>query len=359
MGQEAFEFKKELISKVITKKVTKKEASSKLGKSLKTISRYIKKFLIFGPEGLKDRRKSNYRKISLKDELNIVQCKREGLHRSARFIRDKLKLKVCERTVWYYLVKHKLNRVTLPPIKPITHFETKRPNDLWQIDIMGKIRFPKLGYMHLILIKDDRSRFILVGLWVKSPSKVMIFACLYRAFMKYGIPKSILSDRGTQFKSANRIGLSDYQDYLKCLNIKIIYARRPRTKGKLERRFEFIQRDFVLENLDCKSVDELNKRFYAWIHKFNNDFKSRIIGNHTPSYYYRPSRIRKTRYELQHLLVHEEPRRVYLDSTISYYGNLYKIPPGYLKCRVWTRLRGDTLFIESCGKVIIKHKLVK
>lgn len=359
MGQEAFEFKKELISKVITKKLTKKEAASKLGKSLKTISRYAKKFLLFGPDGLKDKRTGHNRKITLKEELAIVQCKREGLHRSARFIKDKLELKIHEKTIWRYLVKHGLNRVTLPPIKPIIHFEAKRPNDLWQIDIMGKMSFPKLGYMHLILIKDDRSRYLLTGQWVKSPSKVMIFACLYRAFMQYGIPKAVLSDKGTQFKSANRMGLSDYQDYLRCLGIKIIYGRRPRTKGKLERRFEFIQRDFVLENLDCKSVDELNRRFSVWIHNFNNGFKSRAIGNHTPSYYYRPSNIRKSRYELQHLLVHEEPRRVYLDSTISYYGNLYKIPPGYLKCRVWTRLRGDTLFIESCGKVIIKHKLVK
>lgn len=359
MGHEAFEFKKEAVLAAIAKKLTKKEAAVKLGKSVKTISRYIKRFVACGPDGLKDKRTGHNRKISLKDELNIVQCKREGLHRSARFIRDKLKLKACERTVWFYLVKHQLNRVTLPPIKPITHFEAKRPNDLWQIDIMGKMRFPRLGYMYLILIKDDRSRFILTGLWVKSASKVMVFACLYRAFMQYGIPKAILSDKGSQFKSPSKIGLSDYQDYLKGLNIEIIYGRHPRTKGKLERRFHFVQRDFVLENLGCNSVDELNERFAGWMHGFNYGFKSRAISNHTPSHYYRPSKIRKSKYELQHLLVHEEPRRVYLDSTISYYGNLYKIPPGYLKCRVWTRLRGDALFIESCGKVIIKHKLIK
>lgn len=265
----------------------------------------LKKSLSFGPDGLRDKRKSNYRKISLKDELNIVQCKRDGLHRSARFIRDKLKLKVCERTVWFYLVKHNLNRVTLPPIKPIIRFEAKRPNDLWQIDVMGKMRFPKLGYMHLILIKDDRSRFILSGGWFKRPSKIAVFACLYRAFMQYGIPKAILSDKGSQFKSVNRIGLSDYQDYLKGLNIQIIYGRHARTKGKLERRFHFVQRDFVLENLQCSSIEQLNKAFKAWIYKFNYNFKSRAISKHTPSHYYRPSKIRKSRYELQHLLVHE------------------------------------------------------
>jgi transposase InsO family protein len=359
MTQEYLNLLAEALSQYLKHKISLAGLIQRLHKSRSTIFRYLKKFLTLGPEGLKDKRTGHNRKVTLKDELNIVRCKREGLHRSARFIRDKLKLKVYERTIWFHLVKHGLNRATLSPIKPITHFEAKRPNDLWQIDIMGKMRFPHLGYMHLILIKDDRSRFLLTGLWVKSPSKVMIFACLYKAFMQYGIPKAILSDKGSQFKSPSRIGLSDYQEYLKGLNIEIIYGRKPRTKGKLERRFEFIQRDFVLENLDCSSIEELNKRFKTWIYNFNYDFKSRVISNHTPSYYYRPSKIRKSKYELQHLLIHEEPRRVYMDSTISYYGNLYKIPPGYLKCRVWTKLRGDTLFVESCGKVIIKHKLVR
>lgn len=50
-------------------------------------------------------------------------------------------------------------------------------------------------------------------------------------------------------------------------------------------------------------------------------------------------------------------RRVYLDPTISYYGHSSRVSRGYLKRRVWTKLRGDTLFIESGGKVIIKHEL--
>lgn len=43
-------------------------------------------------EGLRDKRRSNYRKLTEKDEKQIVQCKIEGKHRSARFIRDRLRL---------------------------------------------------------------------------------------------------------------------------------------------------------------------------------------------------------------------------------------------------------------------------
>lgn len=92
-----------------------------------------------GPEGLKDRRGGNNRKLTDRDERRIIRNKLEGKHRSARFIRDKLKLKVYQETVRRVLVRHHINRVTLPPVK---RFEAKEPNELWQIGIMGRTNFP-------------------------------------------------------------------------------------------------------------------------------------------------------------------------------------------------------------------------
>ncbi len=96
----------------------------------------------------------------------------------ARWVRDHLRLRVHEKTVWRLFVKHRLNRLTLPPIKPITRFQARRANDLWQTALMGKMRFPRIGYCHLILLKDDRSRYLLAGTWVQRPRKIYVFACL-------------------------------------------------------------------------------------------------------------------------------------------------------------------------------------
>lgn len=359
MKDKDYKFKLWIIREVLKRKIKQREAARRLGVSIRSIKRYCKRFLQGGEEGLRDKRSSNNRKICMKEELMILKAKREKKHRSARFIRDHLKLNVSVMAVWFILKKHNLNRVFLPPIKPIVHFEAKRCNDIWQIDIMGKIRFPKIGCCYLITITDDKSRFILSGGWYRSQHKIHVFACLYRAFMRYGIPKCILSDKGRQFKSSDIRGLSDFEDYMRILGIKPIYAKKARTKGKIERRFEFIQRDFVLENIDVDGIEELNDYFERWMNRFNYEFKSRAIGNRSPAEVYQASRIRKSKEELQVLLVHEEPRRVYLDGTISYYGNTYRVPPGYIKCRVWTKLRGDTLFIEAGGKVIAKHKLVR
>ena len=359
MGTERLRLKQELVRQWLEHQVTKAQVAQQLRVSLRTVERYRQRFLRDGPAGLQSRHTSHYRKLTRADELRIVQAKKQGRHRSARWARDHLKLRVHEKTVWRLFVKHGLNRLTLPPIKPITRFQARRANDLWQTDLMGKIRFPKIGYCHLILLKDDRSRYLLAGSWVRKARKIYVFACLYRAFMRYGLPKAILCDRGSQFKSADPRGLSDFEEYIARLGIRVIYGKRPRTKGKIERRFEFIQRDFVLEHLQEPTLEALNNAWEQWVHAFNGGFHSRVLGGHTPAYYYHPSPRRRSKAELQVLLLHEEPRRVYLDSTISYYGHSYRVPPGYLKCRVWTKLRGDTLFIESGGRVIIKHKLAR
>ena len=60
------------------------------------------------------------------------------------------------------LAKHGLNRISLPPVKPIKRFVAQEPNELWQVDIMGKVRFPLVGDLYLILALDDHSRFILL-----------------------------------------------------------------------------------------------------------------------------------------------------------------------------------------------------
>ena len=134
------------------------------------------------------------------------------------------------------LVKHGLNRISLPPVKPIKRFVAQEPNELWQVDIMGKVRFPLVGDLYLILVLDDHSRFILSGAFFFRQFKLNVFLVLYRAFIKWGIPKGILSDRGSQFKASHRNGEADYQWYAKrlygqSLFMLIGHKRRERLRG--------------------------------------------------------------------------------------------------------------------------------
>lgn len=328
-----------------------------MGCSLRSIWRYKNKFLSSGPEGLEDKRRGNYRKLTDKVERRIVKCKLEGKHRSARFIRDKLELSVHRETVRRVLVRHHLNRISLPPVKRVERFEAREPNDLWQIDIMGKMNFPFLGDLYLICSIDDHSRFIPYGQWFYRQFGIHVYQVMYQSFVKYGLPKAILSDRGVQFKARQREGEANYQWYAHNLGITLKYAQKARTKGKIEGLFRFIQRDFVLENVKLASIKEVNESFSSWLENYNFAHEHEGINKQCPADLYTPSLRKLTAKELEFILVHEEPRRVLKTASITYYGHYYRVPEEYIKRRVWTRLKGSTLIIECGGEVIARYNL--
>ena len=168
--------------------------AEKLGCTRRTIERYRAKFFQGGPGGLIDRRRGHNQKIGEDEEKRIVACKLEGKHRSARFIRDQLRLAIHRDTVRMVLVRHHLSRITLPPVKRVERFEAPHPNALWQIDIMGKTYFPLIGDLYLICAIDDHSRFIPYGQWFYRQYGINVYQVMYNAFICYGLPKAILSD---------------------------------------------------------------------------------------------------------------------------------------------------------------------
>jgi transposase len=348
---------KRAIKDILRGVVGRLEAARVLEVSLRTIQRYLRRYLEGGDEALRDRRRGHHRKLTETDEAQIVACKGARVHRSARFIRDHLRLVVSEETVRLVLVKHGLNRISLPPVKPIQRFVAEEPNDLWQIDIMGRVRFSLVGDLYLILALDDHSRFILSGAFFFRQFKLNVFLVLYRAFVRWGIPKAILSDRGSQFRSHHGQGEADYEWYAKKLGVELIYANRAQTKGKIERLFRFIQRDFVMENLHLTSLEEINTAFERWIEDYNFNHSNKALDKECAAGVYSASPRRLTAEELEFILVHEEPRKVLKTGAITYYGQYYKVPDAYIGRRVWTKLKGDTLLIESAKKVIAEHQI--
>jgi transposase InsO family protein len=321
------------------------------------MERYLCRFLESGLEGLYDGRRSNYRKVDPKTERQIVRAKLEGPHRSARLIRDLLGLPIHEETVRRVLIKHHLERTGLPRVKPIQRFEAAEPNDLWQIDIQGKVTFPLIGDLLLILVKDDHSRYLLAGRWFFHQYKINVFMVLHEAFVHFGLPKAILSDRGSQFKASQLHGESEYQYLMRRLDIELRYGLKARTKGKIENQFRFVQRDFVLENRHHSQLDDLNAAWAQWMEWYNWQHRHKGINGDSPADRYVRSLRRPTVEDLELLLIHEEPRKVRSTGCISYYGQYYRVPDRYIGRRVWTVLKGETLRIESGKEVIARYRI--
>jgi len=143
--------------------ITKRKAATLLGCTIRTIENYRKSYKTNGVDGLRDHRKSNHYKLSSKQREDILALKGKDRWRSARNIRDELKLSVSEQQVQRIIVAKGLHRENLKRVKAIQRFEAASPNDLWQTDIMGKINFSNLGILYLIATLDDHSRFVPAG----------------------------------------------------------------------------------------------------------------------------------------------------------------------------------------------------
>lgn len=366
MKKHSLDFKQKVIGQILKGKISKKEAAENLQCRIQTIYRLLEKVQTNGLDALKDKRHSNNYKLTPKQLLGVIKEKKDGSWRSARKVLEITNISsVSTRRLQQIWLEYGLNQLNVERLKPITRFVAKEPNDLWQADIQGKMYFPYLGDAYLIGNIDDHSRFILGAKWFSRQTQMNVFRVWYQCFFRWGLPKRMLHDKGSQYKANSRFtqtgeyAQSTYQYYAKELGIELIFAHRSRTKGKIERFWRFVQRDFVRENLKVKSFHELNEKFFVWQINFNEEFKHSGIGmkGRTPAEVYQPSEKRRPKQELQQLLTITVRRYVYTDSTISLFGIRYKIPTGYIGCRIWLYLKGDKVSLEAMGRIIYKFRL--
>lgn len=351
--------REQIVSSLKKGEIGTHEAASLLGCTTRTVSTYLKNYLVWGRRGLVDGRHSNNHKLTVNQIERIIAVKTSNPWRSARNIRDHLDLPVESRAVWSILVKNGLTRQNLKRVKPIIRFEADGPNDMWQTDIMGKITFPNpnVGTLYLIATLDDFSRFVPHGNWFKTQGKMNVFNIWYESLARWGVPNKMLQDEGSQYKARTRFGITDYQWYAKLIGIKLIWAKKAECKGKIERFWKFVQRDFVPLVWHAKDVDEIRGAWRLWLAWYNYKFKSKYFDGVTRAARYGPSKRRLKRVELETLLAIEERRKVTRESTISLYGKHYYVPPGYIGCRIWIKIKGNKLFMEANNKIIWRSRL--
>jgi len=352
------EKKKEIIIALLQNEIDRKTAAKILSCSSRTIRRYKRNYLTYGEVGLKDKRHSNYHKITLTVKDKLLELKKKDRWRSARNVRDHLNLKVHKRTVELIFKDAGLSRENKIQVKALQTFEYPYPNDLWQTDIMGKINFPNIGVLYLIATLDDHSRFVPAGRWFYRQNKINVFQIWYESLSKCGVPERMLQDEGSQYKARVRFGEADYEYYAKELKIELIWAKSAQCKGKIERFWRFVQDDFVRSVWNVKTIEEVNGAFKVWLGKYNYVFKSDYFGGVTRASRYCQSERKLPQIELQHVLTILERRTVTRFNTVSLYGIRYRIPPGYMRCRIWIKIIGNKLYFESMGKIFWKTRLL-
>jgi len=209
--------------------------------SEKTVDRWWRVYRKEGWEGLrvKSRRPINYAKTSQRTVnviLELRRSKRWGPNKIEGYLRNYAVpgvTPVSHRTIHRILVKAELNNPIIKPRRVWGKRRFQRPysNSLWQADF-------KLTDQDewMISYLDDHSRFIPGSRIHHNPTAEHAIKLLEESVAKYGKPKQILTDRGTQFYPARGGGSSAFTEWCSGNGIDHIVAsvRRPSTIGKIE-----------------------------------------------------------------------------------------------------------------------------
>jgi putative transposase len=148
-------------------------------------------------------------------------------------------------------------------------FEAARVNEIWTADLMNGPQVAGRA-CHLAGIIDDHSRFLAGHQFVRRPDAVRFAAVLRAAVAAYGIPAVLYTDNGSCFADASLARTCAV------LGIKLVHSQpgRPAGRGKIEKAFQVIQQQFLVEVTGGKhdparhpvtGLGELNELLDHWV----------------------------------------------------------------------------------------------
>ena len=203
-----------------------------------------------------------------------VGLKKENPARTAAQVRRVLQAQLgwapSERAIQRWFSAREL--VTRPDGRPpeaFGRFQADRPNEIWTADLMNG---PKVAgrASWLAGIIDDHSRFLTGHQFVRRPDAVRFAGVLRAAIARYGVPAQLYADNGSCFAD------SSLQRTCAMLGIRLTHSQpgRPMGRGKIERVFETVQQQFLVEvtggggdpaRHHAASLDDLNDLLEHWV----------------------------------------------------------------------------------------------
>ena len=311
------------------------------GISRKTGYKWIKRYQVYGIEGLKEvSRRSHtcpYRTpLRIKKEiialrkrygwgpkklLSIMARKHPGWHMPGRST-------VCDLLKREGLIKTRRARRKIPamhrPFAPIPY-----PNDVWTADFKGQFRIHSGRYCYPLTIADAYSRYLLECRALTGMGMQGVKQAFHRVFEKYGLPERIRTDNGVPFASISASGLSQLSLWWVHLGIspERIDAGKPHQNGSHERMHRDLKEKTVRP--PASSITSQQVRLDKFRQEYNEVRPHEALHFKTPSALYQASaRSLPTHLVDFHYPEHYEVRHVQYNGTI-YWKKGY-VYTGYL-----------------------------
>lgn len=334
------------------------EASRRFGVSRPTLYKLMARYQAEGVEGLLNRPHGGQNRVLAEIEEAVIEIKLALLSRSTAKVQHLLAAehgyRVSRQTIWRILASRGLAR--LIDREPIRRFSRPEPNQLWQVDLIEDER-TAIGKVHLVLFEDDASRMLLGARAVRSKGAEGVLSLLREVLRRWGLPAAILSDRGSQFRAPSAAP-TVYELICQLLGIRPHFTSLARSKGKVEKLNQFLQRDFLAEVRDrVRSLEDLNQQLADWVASYNRRPHASLDGSPPISRYRRSARALPAEVDQDWLFALQESRKVRRDATVSYRNTLYPVPAEHIGDHVWLQLVDSRVVITHANKTIAEHPL--
>lgn len=153
--------------------------------------------------------------------------------------------------------------------------------ELWQMDVMGRVRLSDGTELSVVTGIDDHSRFCVIATLVRRATAKPVCEALAEALHSHGVPDAILMDNGKVF--TGRFGLAKGPVLFDriCVDNGIRHLLTapysPTTTGKVERLHKTMRAEFFA--LHCfDTIEEAQAGLDAWVEHYNTERPHQGIG---------------------------------------------------------------------------------
>jgi putative transposase len=217
------------------------------------------------------------------------------------------------------------------PPKAYGRFEAEAPNALWTGDALhGPVLSGAKTYLFAFI--DDHSRLLAGYRWGLAEDTLRLEAALRAGLSSRGVPACLYVDNGSPYASKWLLRACAV------LGIRLVHSQpgQPAGRGKIERVFGTIRREFLVE-IEARGVAdlaELNTLFVAWVetiyhrrvHSETGQAPLERFGTRTPELP-TPGRLREA-------FLWSEWRSVTKVATVSLFANTYEVDQALVGAKV-------------------------
>jgi len=272
-----------MVRRVLSEDHQPKAVATAFGVDVKTVNKWVARFVAEGPAGLEDRtsRPKRLREPTPPETVErIIALRRQRL--TGKQIAQETG--VSPATVSRILRAAKLSRAKdLEPAAPVVRYERQTPGELIHLDIKKLVRFDKVGhritgdrslgesrgagweFVHVCIDDASRLAFSLVMKDETAESAVPFLKAAVAYYASLGVQVSrVMTDNGSCYKSFA------FRDACAQLGLKHIRTKpyTPKTNGKAERFIQTALREWAYAQAYPTS-DHRAAELPFWLHRYN------------------------------------------------------------------------------------------